>query len=121
METETSGTGPGLELGPSREEVETLKAQWNEDPCWDIEETEGFEAVRDELRVWRRYREYEQARTRARRRLERALELRCSPALVGYVETLESRMADLETRLAEADEETARLRARLSAVEGDPS
>ena len=37
---------------PSREEVEDLKRQWYRDPAWDIEETEGFEAHRDELTAY---------------------------------------------------------------------
>lgn len=36
----------------SREEIEQLKTSWEFDPCWDIEDTEGFEAHRDELRVF---------------------------------------------------------------------
>lgn len=31
------------------EEVEELKKQWRHDPIWDIEDTEGFEAHRQEL------------------------------------------------------------------------
>ena len=31
-------------------ELEALKAIWLEDPYWAIEDTEGFEAYRDELR-----------------------------------------------------------------------
>ena len=34
---------------PTREEVEKLKADWIEDPCWDIFDTEGFEAYAFEL------------------------------------------------------------------------
>lgn len=33
----------------SNEEVERLKQNWMNDPCWDIENTEGFEAHHDEL------------------------------------------------------------------------
>lgn len=33
----------------AREEIDTLKANWLKDPCWDIEDTPGFEAHRDEL------------------------------------------------------------------------
>lgn len=33
----------------TREEVEALKRDWAKDPCWNIEETEGFEEYRDEL------------------------------------------------------------------------
>lgn len=42
------------------EEIEDLKTNWKNDPCWDIEETEGFEAHKDELLVWRL--EYENER-----------------------------------------------------------
>lgn len=35
-----------------RAEVEALKASWLRDPCWDIEDTEGFEAFRDELKAF---------------------------------------------------------------------
>lgn len=49
------------------DEIAELKNQWDEDPTWDLEETEGFEAVRSELRtyrlqkeaVWKREREKE--------------------------------------------------------------
>ena len=33
----------------TRIEVEALKRNWRDDPCWDIYETEGFEEYRDEL------------------------------------------------------------------------
>jgi hypothetical protein len=37
----------------NREEIEALKQDWHADPCWDIEETEGFEAHREELEAYR--------------------------------------------------------------------
>ena len=33
----------------TREQVEALKKNWLNDPCWDIYETEEFEEYRDEL------------------------------------------------------------------------
>ena len=33
----------------SREELENLKRNWKQDPCYDIEDTEGFEEYREEL------------------------------------------------------------------------
>lgn len=36
----------------TREEVEALKLSWLRDPCWDIEDTEGFEDYREELRQY---------------------------------------------------------------------
>ncbi len=35
-------------------EVAALKANWKADPCWDIEDTEGFEAHYDELLAFRK-------------------------------------------------------------------
>lgn len=37
----------------TRDEVEQLKRQWSQDPIWDIEDTEGFEDYREELRAYR--------------------------------------------------------------------
>ena len=39
------------------EDIEKLKANWLSDPCWDIENTEGFEAHHEELFAFRK--EYE--------------------------------------------------------------
>lgn len=33
-----------------REAVEKLKRSWLNDPCWDLEDTEGFETYRQELK-----------------------------------------------------------------------
>jgi len=38
----------------SLEEVEKLKVQWQSDPCWDIENTEGFEEHKVELLAYRK-------------------------------------------------------------------
>lgn len=37
----------------TRDEVENLKIEWEKDPQWEIEETEGFEDYRDELTAFR--------------------------------------------------------------------
>ena len=36
----------------TREEVENLKADWESDPCYEIEDTEGFEEYREELKLF---------------------------------------------------------------------
>ena len=54
----------------TKEELDKLKAQWCEDPCWDIEATEGFEQHEEELlrfrfkmeAHWREEREAEENR-----------------------------------------------------------
>ncbi len=35
------------------EEIQKLKDSWAYDPCWDIEDSEGFEAHYEELKAWR--------------------------------------------------------------------
>jgi len=42
------------EMVSSREQVEALKQNWKEDPCWDIETTEGFDEYSSELLAFRR-------------------------------------------------------------------
>lgn len=37
---------------PTREQVEKLKRNWRDDPNWDLYDTEGFEAYRDELTAY---------------------------------------------------------------------
>ena len=40
-------------LTDKSKEIEELKKNWFSDPCWDIEETEGFEKYKDELLEFR--------------------------------------------------------------------
>ena len=40
-----------------RQMLDGLKENWKQDPCWDIEDTEGFEEFHNELLAWRK--EYE--------------------------------------------------------------
>lgn len=37
----------------SADEIQKLKDGWRHDPCWDIEDTEGFEAHKEELLKYR--------------------------------------------------------------------
>ena len=34
------------------EEIDRLKQSWRADPCWDIEDTDGFSAYYDELKAY---------------------------------------------------------------------
>lgn len=38
----------------SHKEIEHLKRNWKDDPCWDLAETEGFEAHREELEQYQK-------------------------------------------------------------------
>lgn len=41
------------------EQIESLKDGWLADPCWDIYETEGFEAYKEELFIFQKKQESE--------------------------------------------------------------
>lgn len=43
----------------TQEEIEKLKKSWLNDPCWDIEDTDGFEEHHDELLLFRQERDAE--------------------------------------------------------------
>lgn len=84
------------EIMKTRAEIEALKFQWTEDPCWDLEETDGFENHREELREYRQDVERRQASALLTRRTRRAKELGVSLELAIYIETLEARLEKLE-------------------------
>ena len=38
----------------NNDDLTALKKSWLDDPCWDIEDSEGFEAHKAELLAWRK-------------------------------------------------------------------
>lgn len=85
-------------------EVDALKQNWLNDPCWDIETTEGFEDHHDNLLAFRLEREAAWQRKRSMQLAERAVELGVPGNLVLalYVEKLEDRIGRLESLVDEA-------------------
>lgn len=95
----------------SPEEIEALKENWSNDPCWDIEDTEGFEAYREELVAFAAEKRAEwdadlrrQQTLRQMRLEQRAKELECSVALVEYIEKLERRLENHISRQADFED-----------------
>lgn len=85
----------------TREQVEALKRDWRWDPCYEIEETPGFEEHEEELRA---YHEEFVRQNRARRDEElrkKALRMGCpgNVELAAYVEELELALSSLGERL----------------------
>ena len=77
----------------TREELEALKQSWLNDPCWDIETTEGFEAHKGELSAFR---------LRHEKLWHKAIEIGAPPGnkkLIEYLDSLETRIAKLEREL----------------------
>jgi hypothetical protein len=85
----------------SRADVENLKAQWAADGTWDIEDTPGFEAYRDELVAYRQEFEAQQERKRIDALRAKAAEIGCpgNLELASHVWGLERQIAYLAERI----------------------
>lgn len=83
----------------SEDELTDLKTDWLEDPCWDIEDTPGFEVWHDELQAWRKEIEAEDEMNERERVGMKTAELGINAALLAYIERLEFRIAQLEKKL----------------------
>lgn len=83
------------------QELSDLKCQWLNDPCWDIEDTEGFEAHRVELLAFREQQEVKWSNERVSRVQAKAEQLGVpgNTALANYVLALEQRLSALEAKL----------------------
>lgn len=79
----------------SKEEIESLKRNWESDPCWDIEGTEGFEAHSDELLAHRLKAEAQWSQERYDEIDRKATQLRCSHELAEYIMGLERRLVSM--------------------------
>ncbi|PKL19582.1 MAG: hypothetical protein CVV49_00665 [Spirochaetae bacterium HGW-Spirochaetae-5] len=80
-------------------EIEELKKNWFNDPCYDIEMTEGFEDHKEELLNYRlqcenKWREGFQNRLKLK-----AEKLNCSVELAGYINTLEWQLQDMQKKI----------------------
>jgi hypothetical protein len=90
----------------TREEIEKLKRDWLADGVWDIEDTEGFQAHREELLAFSRETEarclreaQERAAADVARWRRRAEALGCTASLVQVIEGLERRVAALREKV----------------------
>lgn len=60
------GYAQGFAAAFDQRKVDELKANWKADPCWDIENTAGFEAYRQALYIFRLETELDAARKELR-------------------------------------------------------
>lgn len=83
----------------TKKEVEQLKREWEKNPSWDLEETEGFEEYHDELARFAHMvsmeREVERLEIGAR---EREM-FGCTDRLLQRIKHMESRLTSLEKRV----------------------
>lgn len=84
-------------------EVADLKQQWLNDPAWDIETTEGFEAHAEELLTFRLHHEQRWQKRRNDALLEKAEQIGCpgNIALALKVESLELSIKSLQRKIEE--------------------
>ena len=85
----------------SEEDIDRLKANWESDPCWDIEDTEGFEAHRVELESYRIQKEKGWELENLRRDKTRCENYGCSPRMLSVIDVLRRDIRNLEKRLDE--------------------
>lgn len=80
-------------------EVRALKENWRGDPVWDIEDTEGFEEHKAELKDYRLAMEASWVKQNEERRQKLAAELECSIKVAERIIILECRLQELADRL----------------------
>lgn len=84
----------------TREEINDLKAQWLDDPCWDIEGTEGFEEHYKELLDFRLDTEdrWENKRRIELQKIAERLGIPGNTKLAWYIQRSEQRLNQLESK-----------------------
>ena len=83
----------------TRQEIEFLKNNWESDPCWNIESTEGFEAHAKELEKYRLEMEQEWANERFAEIDSRATALKCSMEVAEYIISLERKLERMQDKI----------------------
>jgi hypothetical protein len=91
----------------TQDEIEKLKKSWIKDPCWDIEDTEGFEEHRDELIAYRKELEIEYQRNEEERiaRRARVVEIDTGVTLSGAAQAVDT-FAEIENEVERAINKT---------------
>ena len=83
----------------SRQDVETLKAKWLADPCWDVYTTEGFEEYKQELKKFQKQQEEKWQKEKEKNLYKIKNSLNISPEMANYIIALEERLNKLEKAL----------------------
>jgi hypothetical protein len=84
----------------TKDEIEYLKQNWCYDPCWDLENTEGFEEYKTDLLDYRISKEVEWSRISKKELWLKAHKMGLGDNLVlaEYILKLESKIEYLEQR-----------------------
>ncbi|MFA4870972.1 MAG: hypothetical protein WC623_22425 [Pedobacter sp.] len=82
----------------TREEIIHLKQNWRNDPCWDIENTEGFEEYKEELLAYRLKVEAEDKFNEEKRVFLLCEKYHCNDELLKVIESMQRRIEALEQK-----------------------
>lgn len=88
----------------TRQDVEELKRNWLNDPCWNLDYSDNdpdWGDYADELRNFQITQESVWAMLENKRLVKKTEHLNCSVELVKYLENLEYRIKELERTLGE--------------------
>lgn len=88
----------------TRQDVEELKRNWLNDPCWDLDYSDDDPDWGDyayELYEFQKEWEHKWAERKEKQLAGKAIHLNCSVELVKYLESLEYRIKELERTLGE--------------------
>jgi hypothetical protein len=83
----------------TEQEINDLKRQWESDPIWDIEETEGFEDCRELLLAYRLETEAKWKASEDKRIATLCSQYGCNPELLKVIESLQRRIEVLEQKV----------------------
>jgi hypothetical protein len=88
------------------DEIAELKRNWTNDPCWDIEDTEGFEYHYMELRRWREALEDQRRVNEINRVTTRGAHLGFTYDQMRFMENLERQIRTLRQEIDALRQET---------------
>ena len=82
----------------TEQDLKDLIKSWENDPCWDIEETEGFEEYKEPLKSYRLAKEKYWEVKHELRVLEECKKYGCNEELLKLLESLQHRISILGAR-----------------------
>lgn len=82
----------------TEQEINDLKCQWESDPCWDIEKTEGFEEYEELLRSYHLAKVAEWEADENNRITILCSKYNCNRELLKVIESLQHRIDVLEQK-----------------------
>lgn len=80
-------------------DIEALKRNWQADPCWDIEKTDGFNEYHDELLAFRIKYEQDQEKEYQEKIKKDCEKFNISAELLQLLRQYENRISDLEAKI----------------------